>query len=172
MAWTRSVVHGSLLAQADRDQQSIDLHMKTLTIDDGSSLKVFDLGQGDPILLLPMTRELNFVYAPQIEEFKSDHRIILYEPRLSTRSHVGIADRANEAVSLMKRLGLESTHIIVWGDTGPAPYYLAKRWPEKCRSLVFIGLPDSFTFPQPFQFVMELLGRFPIEVLLTYRSFL
>jgi len=110
-----------------------------------------------------MTPELNFVYAAQIEEFQSNHRMILYKPRLSARSRVGIADRANEAVSLMKRLGLERTHIIVWGDTGSAAYYLAKRWPEKCRSIVFIGLADKYAFPQPFQFLLRLLSQFPIE---------
>ena len=108
MPWTRCRVHGSFMDQVDRDQQSIEGHMQALAIDDGRSVRVFDMGQGDPIILLPMTTELNFVYAPQIEEFASDHRVILYEPRLSSQSHVGIADRANEAVSLLNRLGLES----------------------------------------------------------------
>jgi len=171
MAWTRSWVPGSLLDQANSDQQSIDLHMHTLTVDGGDPLEVFDSGQGDPILLLPMTPELNFVYAAQIEEFQSSHRMILYKPRLSARSRVGIADRANEAVSLMKRLGLERTHIIVWGDTGSAAYYLAKRWPEKCRSIVFIGLADKYAFPQPFQFLLRLLSQFPIEGCVPSRVF-
>ena len=171
MAWTRSWVNGSLLDQANADQDAIDLHMHTVSIDGGDPLGVFDSGQGEPILLLPMTSELNFVYAAQIEEFQSSHRMILYKPRLSARSHVGIADRAQEAVSLMTRLGLDSTHIIVWGDTGSAAYYLAKQWPEKCRSIVFIGLADRYRFPQPFQFLMGLLAHLPIEGLVPARVF-
>src|SRR2546426_7438171 len=123
MVWIRRLVDGSLLAQADMDQQSIDQFMELLDLDDGSSLRVFDVGQGEPIVFLPMSTELNFTYVPQIEEFKSDYRIILYEPRLSSQSHFGIADRASEVVSLMKRLGLESTNIIAWSDTGSVAYY-------------------------------------------------
>ncbi|MDQ5822908.1 MAG: alpha/beta hydrolase [Chloroflexota bacterium] len=165
MEWRRPHVSGSLLAQADGDQQSISGHMKPLVLEDGSSLEVFDVGRGDPVLLLPMIDLLNFVYAPQIEEFQSEYRTILYVPRLSDRRRVGIPDRVNEALSLMQRLGIESAHIVVWGDTGSAAYYLAKHHPERVRSIVFIGLADRYKFPQPYQFLMQLLARLPIESL-------
>ena len=163
MAWTRPHVNGSLLAQADQDQQSLSRHMKTLALEDGSTLQVLDVGQGDPVLLLPMIDELNFVYAPQIEEFQSDYRVLLYVPRLSDRHRFGIPDRANEALSFMRRLGIERAHIIVWGDTGSAAYYLAKHHPQKVRSIVFIGLADRYKFPQPYQLLMQLLARLPLE---------
>ena len=171
MRWTRAPISESLLALVDSDQQSIECHLRELTIDDGVPVQVFDVGEGDPILLLPMIAELNFVYAAQIEEFVSDHRVILYKPRLSSRSHVGIASRAKEAVSLMNRMGLESVHIIVWGDTGSAAYYLAKQWPERCKSIVFIGLADRYTFRQPYGFLLHLLRIAPIEALVPRRFF-
>src|SRR3989442_11534663 len=108
MRWTRSLISKSLLEQVDSDQEAIERNMHELAIDDGKPVQVLDVGEGDPILLLPMIAELNFVYAPQIEEFATDHRVVLYKPRLSPRSHVGIASRAKEAVSLMNKLGLKS----------------------------------------------------------------
>jgi len=165
MAWTR-VMYESVLEQADSDQQAITQSMERLDLDDGSSLNVFDLGHGDPIIFLPMTAELHFVYAPQIEEFKSDHRVLMFDPRLSTTHHVGIEDRASDAVALMKRLGIEKAHIVGWSDTGSVAYCFAKLWPEKCRSVIFYGLADKYTFPLPLRFVIQLLKSLPIEDLI------
>src|SRR5579864_6419530 len=133
MAWTRLMCE-SVLAQADSDQEAISQSMERLDLEDGSSLNVFDQGQGEPIIFLPMTTELQFVYAPQIEEFKSDHRVLLFDPRLSTKHHVSIVDRASDASALMKRLGIEKAHIVGWSDTGSVAYTFAKLWPEKCLS--------------------------------------
>jgi pimeloyl-ACP methyl ester carboxylesterase len=161
--WTRTRISGPLPAQAEVDQRSIQEHMRPLAVDGGRPVSVFEAGQGDGIVFLPMMAELNFVYAPQIEEFASDHRVVLWNPRLSTRLRVGIADRAQEALAVMNALGLSSVHIIVWGDTGSAAYYLAKHWPERCKSLVFIGLADRYRLPQPYQLLLQMLRFAPVE---------
>jgi len=153
----------TLLEQANADQEAIVRQMRPLALEDKTTLKVVDSGSGEVIIFLPMVAELGFVYTPQIEEFSIDHRVILYEPRLSWQSHFGIAARAGEVVALMNRLDLKSAHIVAWSDTGSAAYYLAKHWPERCQSIVFLGLADRYRFPQPLQFFTRVLARMPVE---------
>lgn len=153
----------TLLEQANTDQESIAQQMQPIALEDNTTLKVLDSGNGEVIIFLPMVAELGFVYAPQIEEFRIDHRVILYEPRLSWQSHFGIAARAGEVIALMNRLDLKRAHIVAWSDTGSAAYYLAKHSPERCQSIVFLGLADRYRFPQPLQFFTRMLARIPVE---------
>jgi 3-oxoadipate enol-lactonase len=155
----------TLLEQANADQNAIEQRMRAVTLEDKSVVRVLDGGQGEAIIFLPMITELNFVYARQLDEFEIDHRIILYEPRLSRQSHFGIAARANEVLTLMNALGLESAHIVAWSDTGSAAYYLARHWPKRCRSVVFMGLADRYKFPQPLHFLTNMLAILPVEAL-------
>ena len=149
--------------QGDADQRAVEQQMREITLKDQSKLRVLDSGQGEPILFLPMIKDMNFVYARQLEEFGVDHRVILYEPRLSRTSHFGVADRAREAVDLMDALGIKSAHVVAWSDAGAGAYYMAKTWPERCRSVVFLGLADRYTFPQPVQFLTRVLAYLPLE---------
>jgi pimeloyl-ACP methyl ester carboxylesterase len=149
--------------QGDADQRAVEQQMREVTLKDQSKLNVLDSGQGEPIIFLPMIDQMNFVYARQLEEFKVDHRVLLYEPRLSRTKHFGVADRAREAVDLMDALGIKNAHIVAWSDAGAGAYYMAKTWPERCRSVVFLGLADSYRFPQPIQFLTRMLAYLPLE---------
>lgn len=163
MCWHRQLTGETLLDQAEYDQSSIQESMKTVTLDTGHQVRILDQGAGEPIIFIPMMTELNFVYAPQIEEFSTDHRVILYEPHLSWESHVGIRDRAREVITIMNGLGMTSAHIVAWSDAGAAAYHLAKTWPERCRSVVFLGLADRYRFSQPLQFFTRILSILPVE---------
>jgi pimeloyl-ACP methyl ester carboxylesterase len=151
------------MKQADADQTAIKQQMRAVSLRDRSTLNVLYSGRGEPIIFLPMIDELNFVYARQLREFGDDYRVILYEPRLSRKSHFGVADRAGEVVALMDALRLESAHIVAWSDAGAGAYYLAKHWPQRCRSVVFFGLADRYRFPQPMQFLTKMFASLPIE---------
>lgn len=162
MRWMRQI-EMDFLSQTESDQQAIGQSMEDLQLTDESSLRVLSVGSGDPIIFVPMITELNFLYAPQVEEFSIDHRVILYEPRLSRHSRVSIADRASEMVLLMESLGLESSHIVAWSDAGAAAYTFAKQWPQRCRSVVFLGLPDKYRLPPPVDHLMNIFNKLPIE---------
>jgi pimeloyl-ACP methyl ester carboxylesterase len=161
--WTRPPVVDSLFVRVIRDRDAIEKAMHMVRLADGTSLRTLDCGDGDAVVLLPMIAELNFVYAPQIAEFQSDHRVVLYEPCLSADARVGIVDRADEVRALLSALGISRAHFIVWGDTGSAAYHLAKHHPEVCRSLVFIGLADRYRFPQPYALLLKMLEYLPLE---------
>lgn len=162
-SWTRPPLAASLLDRATQDQEAIQAAMRWVPLADGSSRRVLDCGDGDAVLLMPMVTELNFVYAPQLAEFQTDHRMVLYEPLLSSERRVGISDRADEARDLLSALGIDKAHIIVWGDTGSAAYQLAKNHPAVCRSIVFIGLADRYRFRQPYGLLLAALRNFPLQ---------
>lgn len=159
----RTNQNDSLVQRADADQNAIEESMRNVTLADSRSLRVFEAGNGEPLLCFPMVRELNFVYAPQIEALQDIRRVIVYEPRLSQTKHVGIKDRAEEASLLLDALGIEAAHIVAWSDAGSAAYVFAKLWPKRCLSAVFLGLADNYRFPQPMQLLVALLKNLPIE---------
>lgn len=161
--WTRQLTKGTLLEQVDIDQESITQSMQLVNLEDGSAIKVFDKGKGEPIIFVPTVPELHFVYAPQIEEFSRDHRVILYDPRLSRESFVRVSDRSNEIILLMKALGLNKAHIVAWSDAGSVAYLFAKESPDKCKSAIFLGLADKYVYPEPLHALSRLLLNFPIE---------
>lgn len=163
MVGERSDPNDAILAQARLDQQHIEEAMRPLAVPRHGPIRLYDIGTGEPLVFVPMVQELNFVYARQLEEFAGDHRVILYEPRLSRRSHVGIADRAAEVLALLDTLELPAAHLVAWSDTGAAAYVFAKQWPKRCRSVVFLSLADRYRFPQPLQALMSVLDRLPVE---------
>lgn len=169
--WTRPPVSVSLRVRMDEDQEALRRAMSPVSLPDGTAIRVLDRGRGDPILFVPMVTELNFVYAAQVAEFQRDHRVILYEPRLSTTRPVTLDDRAAEIRAVLAALGVPSAHLVVWGDTGSAVYRLARTHPGRCRSIVFIGLADRYRFPPPYQFLLTALAHLPIERAVSARLF-
>ena len=161
--WNRPYVESSLLEQAQADSDAIKRGSETIVLPDGKKVRVFINGAGETIIFVPMVTELNFVYAPQIEEFSRDYRVILHEPALSWQRHFGILDRANELVLLMDIIGIERAHFIAWSDAGSAAYILARDWPDRCLSLTLFGLADRYRFPFPLNIGTYFLSKFRIE---------
>lgn len=151
------------MEQADADQQSIEMSMKPLRLESGDCVSVVSVGAGTPVICVPMIRELNFVYAPQLETLSQQHRVIAYEPTLSRSAHVSVDDRAQEICELLNALGLEQAHLLAWSDAGAPAYQFAKRWPERTGALAFLGLADRYRFPQPLQAGVRLLAKIPVE---------
>ena len=161
--WTRNLTGNTLKEQSEIDAQSISMSMRPISFSNDRSQLVFDQGHGDPIIFIPTVSELHFVYAPQLEEFGKDYRVILYDPELSRRSFVRVSDRAEEVKLLIKHLGVQSAHIVAWSDAGSVAYHLAKTSPELCRSVIFLGLSSSYKYPEPLYSLSQILLRFPIE---------
>ncbi len=161
--WRRELLNVSLAEQVEIDQQSISQSMRLLNLEDGTSLRIFDEGQGESIIFIATVPELDFVYAPQLEEFGKSHRVIFYEPQLSRQSFIRVSSRAQEVIFLMNALKIENAHIIAWSDSGSVAYYLAKNFPDRCKSVIMLGLADKYIYPEPLQFLSRALLNFPIE---------
>ena len=166
LSWNRPLKDGSLWDQAEADQTAIQDRMTECRLPDGTSLQVFDpcsdAGR-QPVVMLPMIADLNFVYAPQIQFLQSRYRILLYEPRLSTTKHVGILDRAEELRGLLDAKGIDAAHLMAWSDAGSAAYMFAKHYPHRCLSLTSFGLADKYALSVPMDIGLAFLARFPLE---------
>lgn len=164
--WLRPEPKSQLLEQAEADANAIRVDARMVSLPSGLDVRVFAAGKGQALMFAPMLAELNFVYAPQLEEFSKTHQVILHEPLLSRSHPVTIADRARELVAVMDALELVGAHLIAWSDAGSAAYLVARDWPDRCRSVTFLGLADRYRFPLPLRAGLALLRGYPLEYII------
>lgn len=167
--WERPKPSANLLDRSADDQRSLAEAMVPVRLADGSTRRVLDCGSGDAVVMMPMVTELNFVYSSQVADLQRDHRVVLYEPALSRTTRVPVVDRAGEAADVMDACRIDRAHVLTWGDTGSAAYALARDRPDRCQSLILIGLADRYAFDQPYATLLRLLERTPIEGLVPAR---
>jgi pimeloyl-ACP methyl ester carboxylesterase len=164
--WTRPDVRDRFDVRADADQLAIERAMTTVSLGADGAVRVLSVGDGIPIVCMPMVAELNFVYAPQLAAFSDEYRVVAYEPNLSREARVDTVDRAAELCRLLDALQIPAAHVVAWSDVGAPAYQFAKRWPERCRSLSLLGLADRYVFPAPVQLGAVALNRWPLERIL------
>ncbi|MEO8970676.1 MAG: alpha/beta hydrolase [Ktedonobacteraceae bacterium] len=132
-------------------------------------MPVIDIGQGEPLVFVPILEHLEFVYARQIRAFSKARRVILYR-RQEIRTHfVRLADRAEELGRVLDSLGLESADMVGHGDAAMVLFEFAARYPQRCRSLTIIAQGADYQIaPHPFiWYLHELYLRLPVEHILS-----
>lgn len=128
-------------------------------------LPLIDIGQGTPLVFVPILEHLEFVYARQVRSLSTTRRVILYRRR-ETRTHpVGLAERAEELRQVLDSLELPQADLVGHGDAAMVVFEFALRYPQRCRSLIIISQPaDYHIAPHPFIWLLhELFLRLPIE---------
>ncbi len=131
-------------------------------------MPLIDIGQGEPLVFVPILEHLEFVYARQIRSFSATRRVLMYR-RHETRTHpVGLAERAEELRQVLDSLGLESVDLVGHGDAAMVLFEFAVRYPQRCRSLVIIAQGADYQIaPHPFiWFLHEIFVRLPVEYFL------
>jgi pimeloyl-ACP methyl ester carboxylesterase len=111
------------------------------------TLEVIDLGQGDPIIYIPILAHVEIVYARQLREFSRDHRTILYRRPEATDHPVSIAERVEEVRGLLDTLGVEQAHIVGRGEGAVVAAEFALAYPQRARSLVMVNLGMDHKVP-------------------------
>ncbi len=154
-----------ILSQSMQDNDFLNNNMKEVVLKSGAVIKLFATQNVDKqaILFIPMIKEVDLVYVPLIKHFQDDYRTILYEPNLSTVKRIGIEDRAKEIINILDSLNILQCNIIAWSDTCSTAYYLGKNYSSRCLSITFVGIADSYNLPQPFQFLISTLSKYPLE---------
>src|SRR2546421_1390492 len=130
-----------------------------------TDMPVIDIGQGEPLVFVPILEHLEFVYTRQIRAFSKTRRIILYRRR-ETRTHpVGLVERAEELRQVLDGLGLQAVDMVAHGDAAMVLFEFATRYPQRCRSLVIIAQGADYKIaPHPFIWLLhETFVRLPIE---------
>jgi len=163
MPWQRSLIPDSMERQMLSDRAQLNAGMTDLRLSDGEVLRCFQAGQGEAILFVPVISEVNFVYAPQIAQFSAKFRTIAYDPSVRRTRRFSIRDRAEQTIYVLDALGIQAAHLVAWSDVGAAAYDLARRWPDRCRSLVLFCLPDRYALPPMLKLLCYLLKHLPIE---------
>jgi len=126
---------------------------------------LIDIGEGEPLVFVPILEHLEFVYARQMREFSQFRRVILYRRRETRTRPVGLAERAEELRSVLDSLGLECVDLIAHGDAAMVLFEFAVRYPQRCRSLLINAQAADYQIaPHPLIWLLhEIFVRLPVE---------
>lgn len=128
-------------------------------------IPLIDIGEGEPLVFVPILEHLEFVYARQIRVFSQSRRVILYRRRETRTRPVGLTERVQELCSVLDASGLTSVDLIAHGDAAMVLFEFAVRYPQRCRSLIIIAQGADYRItPHPLiWFLHELFVRLPVE---------
>lgn len=160
-------MNNNILIQSELDNAFLKNNLEKNHLNTGASVNFFDnKNYNKPtIIFIPMIKEVNLVYVPLIKHFNNRYRTILHEPNLSTKRILNLEARAKEIINLIDSLKIKKCHFIAWSDTCSTAYVLGKKYPNRCKSITFIGIADKYILPQPYQFLVKALYHFPLEEL-------
>lgn len=153
----------------DADYAYVNERLKRRQITADWATEVFDEGEGEPILCIPIVTHVEVIYARQLREFGRDHRVITYRRPEGKDAPITIPERAEEVRRLLDGLGLERVHILARSEGAMVAAEFARRYPERCRSLVMITIAMDYTV-QPVimtDFKNWFMEHLPIEKLVT-----
>lgn len=131
-------------------------------------LPLIDIGQGTPLVFVPILEHLEFVYARQLQYFSKTRRAILYRRYESRSQTITLADRAEELRQVLDALELQQVDLVGHGDAAMVLFEFALRYPYRCRSLIIIAQGADYQItPHPWIWLLhELFSRLPVEHLL------
>lgn len=144
--------------------ESLLRHSTTGNLD----LQLIDIGEGEPLVFVPILEHLEFVYARQIRAFSSIRRVVTYRRQESRTRMVGLVERAEELKRVLDSLGLEQADFVGHGDGAMVLFEFAIRYPHRCRSLIIIAQGADYRIaPHPFIWLLhEVFLRLPVEYFL------
>ena len=135
---------------------------------DNLDLPLIDIGEGEPLVFVPILEHLEFVYARQIRAFSSTRRVVTYRRQESRSRTVGLAERVEELKRVLDSLGLEQADFVGHGDAAMVLFEFAIRYPQRCRSLIIVAQGADYKIaPHPFIWLLhELFLKLPVEYFL------
>ena len=130
-----------------------------------TDIPLLDIGNGQPLVFVPILEHLEFVYARQIRAFSQSRRVITYRRRETRSQPVGLVERAEELRQVLDYLGLEAVDFVAHGDAAMVLFEFAVRYPQRCCSLVIISQGADYEIaPHPFIWLLhELFIRMPVQ---------
>lgn len=132
--------------QWEGDRAYIRANLKPRRVDTWET-ELIDLGEGEPILYIPILAHVEVVYARQLRDFSRDHRVLLYRRPEATTRPVSIAERVEEVRELLDDLGIERIHVVGRGEGAVVASEFAYAHPERTRSLVMVSLGMDHRVP-------------------------
>src|SRR5262249_37084027 len=128
-------------------------------------MPLIDIGEGAPLVFVPILEHLEFVYARQIFIFSQSRRVILYRRHETRTRPVGLVERAEELRSVLDSLGLSYVDLVAHGDAAMVLFEFAVRYPQRCRSLIIVAQGADYQIaPHPLIWLLhELFVPLPVQ---------
>ncbi len=154
-------------AMFQADVQYIESLWQRRTID-GVDMPIIDIGQGEPLVFVPILEHLEFVYARQIRDFSQKRRVVMYRRHETRTQPISLLERAEELRRVLDSLGIDAADFVAHGDAAMVLFEFATRYPQRCRSLIIIAQGADYQIaPHPLIWLLhELFLRLPVEHLL------
>src|SRR3989454_7667529 len=133
-----------------------------------TDIPLLDIGNGEPLVFVPILEHLEFVYARQIRAFSSTRRVIMYRRHETRTRPVGLTERAEELRQVLDSLSLERVDLVGHGDAAMVLFEFAAQYPQRCNSLIIVAQGADYQIaPHPFIWLLhELFLRLPVEYIL------
>lgn len=128
-------------------------------------LPLIDIGQGAPLVFVPILEHLEFVYARQVQFFSQKRRVILYRRHETRTRFTGIPERVEELRQLLNHLEIVAADFVGHGDAAMVLLEFALLYPQRCRSLTIVTQGAEYRIaPHPWIWLLhELYLRLPVE---------
>jgi pimeloyl-ACP methyl ester carboxylesterase len=133
-----------------------------------TQMPLIDVGQGEPLVFVPILEHLEFVYARQLRRLSQSRRVILYRRQEARSISMGRIERAEELRQVLDNLELSHADLLGHGDAAMVLFAFALRYPQRCRSLTIIAQGADYRIaPHPLIWLLhELYLRLPFEYVL------
>jgi 3-oxoadipate enol-lactonase len=131
------------------DQEYVSARLRRRRIAEDWETEVFDEGEGEPLLCIPIVAHAEVVYALQLRDLGRDYRAITYRRTEGTDRPITLADRGQEVRRLLDGLGIDRTHVVARTEGAMVGAEFALRHPDRCTSLVLITLGMDYAAQGP-----------------------
>jgi 3-oxoadipate enol-lactonase len=127
----------------------------------GVDLRVEEIGEGPPLLLIMGLGASLETWVAQRDAFAARHRVILFDNRGAGESEAppppwSVVDMAADAVGVLDALGIRRAHVLGVSMGGMIAQEMAIRWPKRVDRLV---VAVSFGRPDPLRRAFLLFRR-------------
>jgi pimeloyl-ACP methyl ester carboxylesterase len=136
---------------------------------DGWSTRIYDEGDGVPVVFVPIIGGLEVVYAKQLRELAGTNRVILHERTESVDTRIPVEARVDEIRKVLDHVGIERAHFVGLGEGGITTYNVGRQHPDRCLSLTVLCCGATYRM-KPYwlsKHVIEpVIDRLPVEYVL------
>ncbi len=145
--------------QFRRDEDFILRQWQEVTIGDWRT-KLLDIGQGEPLLIVPIAQHLEVFESRLIQHFARAHRVLFFQRRESPTNDLRVLDRAIDIKRVLDYLGLQRVHLVAHSSGAAAALFFVIAHQEHVQSFVLQSLSPVVTIPPLDSFLATYLTRY------------
>lgn len=123
----------------NRNRDFIHDNWKSTDIDDWNTC-IFDMGNGEPMLFVPIADSLEVYDSLLLKHFSGKNRVITFRRRENDRKTLYREDRAEDIKRILDYLNIERAHIVSHSSGSIAATTFALKHPQRVISYVWMNL--------------------------------